>query len=53
MACCSAQNVRNAISGLQISKIFPGGGHFPGPPSYAGPRILLKSDFKLDPPLNL
>ena len=28
-----------------------GGGHAPGPPSYAGPRILLQSDFKLDPPL--
>ena len=27
------------------------GGMPPDPPSYAGPRILLQSDFKLDPPL--
>ena len=29
------------------------GRHAPGPPSYAEPRILLQSDFKLDPPLGL
>ena len=32
-------------------KNFPGGGMPPDPPSYAGPRISLQSDFKLDPPL--
>ena len=31
-------------------KNFPGGMP-PDPPSYAGPRILLQSDFTLDPPM--
>jgi hypothetical protein len=46
----SAQNAGNGISGVQISKNFRGG-HAPGPPSYARPRIMIRSELMLDPPL--
>jgi hypothetical protein len=45
-----AQNAGNGISGVQISKKFRGGMP-PDPPSYARPRNMILSHFKLDPPL--
>jgi hypothetical protein len=47
-----AQNAGNGISRVQISKKFQGGMP-PDPPSYARPRNMIRSHFKLDPPLVL
>ena len=45
-----AQNAANGIFGVQISKIFRGGMP-PDPPSWLKPANMLRSDFRLDPPL--
>ena len=47
MQCSERQKCHFGASNF---KNFPGGMP-PHPPSYAGARILLQSDFRLDPPL--